>query len=315
MFKLDAKQKAPLVIPTGLISSEIAPFILKEMDTPSMEFKARGHQNIKFGNEMLTIGKDNFAVGARVGDLKAEYASEDFTFYLDTVAYVEGEKAAYYVSKAIANPTAEQEGFRMYLTLADADSVKAHATDKVNPYLDSDNNYRFLFRPAMRYGVDSLVVFNTRLNKKDVMETVKDTINIKSNAAAVNGFRFKLETILGESGVYRMVTNDGGAYVQMVGSNNDLVKAGKAGASVVTLAEAETPTSNGSINADDNTISVVAGEGNVTVYGAAGKTIIVSDVVGHNTTVIATSDAETISAPAGVVIVKVGEFVDKTVVK
>ncbi|WP_187117327.1 DUF6383 domain-containing protein, partial [Parabacteroides bouchesdurhonensis] len=68
------------------------------------------------------------------------------------------------------------------------------------------------------------------------------------------------------------------------------------------------------INADDNTISVVAGEGNVTVYGAAGKTIIVSDVVGHNTEVIATSDAETISAPAGVVIVKVGEFVKKTVV-
>ncbi|SEF59527.1 DUF6383 domain-containing protein [Parabacteroides chinchillae] len=76
----------------------------------------------------------------------------------------------------------------------------------------------------------------------------------------------------------------------------------------------DTPTGNESTEA--NTISVVAGEGNVTVYGAAGKKVIVSNVLGQKTTIVATSDSEVIAAPQGVVIVAVeGEAAVKAVVK
>ena len=322
---LDAQAKAPTLkgqkikenSPTPLAFASSAPaevepamFTITPMKTPAVLFNGRGHKTITFGNDMMTIGKGDFALAARVGDeLKAGYVSEDFTFYLDSVNYKDEEKASYYVSKAIANPTEEQEGFRMYLTLADKDSI----LKENNPYTYKSGEIRYLFRPAMRYGVDSLIVFNAKQNDDDVYEMVKDTINIDDNTAAVKGFRFQFETILGEDGSYLMKTDDNN-YVKMTGSDNALVSADKYAASKLTLAVAEIPTSNDAINADDNTISVVAGEGNVTVYGAAGKTIIVSDVVGHNTEVIATSDAETISAPAGVVIVKVGEFVKKTVV-
>ncbi|WP_102407185.1 DUF6383 domain-containing protein [Parabacteroides bouchesdurhonensis] len=79
------------------------------------------------------------------------------------------------------------------------------------------------------------------------------------------------------------------------------------------VADDEIATDNEVIEA--NTIKVVAGEGNVTVYGAAGKKVTVSDIVGHATTVIATSDAEVIPASAGVVIVKVDDATVKTVVE
>ncbi|SEF60735.1 DUF6383 domain-containing protein [Parabacteroides chinchillae] len=76
----------------------------------------------------------------------------------------------------------------------------------------------------------------------------------------------------------------------------------------------DTPTGNESTEA--NTISVVAGEGNVTVYGAAGKKVTVSNVLGQKTTIVATSDSEVIAAPQGVVIIAVeGEAAVKAVVK
>ncbi|RHJ93481.1 DUF6383 domain-containing protein [Parabacteroides bouchesdurhonensis] len=296
---LDAQAVAPALDTIALSATKIAPFVFNEMAAPAVNFNAEGHQVIKSGNDMLAIGKNNVAVVAQVGnELKAEYAEGDFTFYLDTVNYKAGETAAYYISKAIASDaeTKVLTGERMYLWAA-GDSAVANADT-----YQYTGKPRLVFRTAERYGVDSLVVSNFNATKGEIaLDTLK-------TAAKVNNFRFIFESDRDNDGSYFMKTAANG-YVSNV--NGFLVIDNNAKMST-TLVKAETPTSNGAIEA--NTISVVAGEGNVTVYGAAGKTIIVSDVVGHNTTVIATSDAETIPATSGVVIVKVGSEVVKTVV-
>ena len=77
-----------------------------------------------------------------------------------------------------------------------------------------------------------------------------------------------------------------------------------------------TPTANESIEAA-STISVVAGNGSVTVKGAEGKNVVITNVLGQTiaNTVVTSSEA-TISAPAGVVVVAVeGEAAVKAIVK
>ena len=76
------------------------------------------------------------------------------------------------------------------------------------------------------------------------------------------------------------------------------------------------PTANESIEAA-STISVVAGNGSVTVKGAEGKNVVITNVLGQTiaNTVVTSSEA-TIAAPAGVVVVAVeGETAVKAIVK
>lgn len=64
-------------------------------------------------------------------------------------------------------------------------------------------------------------------------------------------------------------------------------------------------------------IKVIAGEGNVTIAGAQGKKVVISNILGQvvaNTVV--SSDNATIAAPQGIVVVAVeGEEAVKAIVK
>jgi hypothetical protein len=76
-----------------------------------------------------------------------------------------------------------------------------------------------------------------------------------------------------------------------------------------------TATSNEEISA--NGVQVIAGNGNITIAGAAGKKVVIANILGQTVanTIIA-SDNATIAAPAGVVVVKVeGEAAVKAIVK
>ena len=314
---LDAQAVAPALDTIALASSsKVAPFVFKEMAAPAVNFKAEGHQVIKSGNDMLAIGKNNVAVVAQVGnELKAEFAEGDFTFYLDTVNYKAGETAAYYISKAIASDDAETKaltGERMYLWAAASDSV---ANNK--DVYEYTGKPRLMFRTAERYGVDSMFVSNFDAQAGAMsIDTVTLVAGTSKDATkgkllpGIKNFRFIFEADRDNEGSYFMKTanND---YVSNV--NGFLVLDNNAKMST-TLVTADTPTGNESTEA--NTISVVAGEGKVTVYGAAGKKVVVSNVLGQKTTIVATSDSEVIAAPQGVVIVAVeGEAAVKAVVK
>ena len=64
-------------------------------------------------------------------------------------------------------------------------------------------------------------------------------------------------------------------------------------------------------------VTVIAGEGNVTIAGAAGKKVVIANILGQTiANTVLTSDNATIAAPAGVVVVAVeGEAAVKAIVK
>ena len=77
----------------------------------------------------------------------------------------------------------------------------------------------------------------------------------------------------------------------------------------------EAPTANEDVEVSE--VTVIAGNGNVTVAGAQGKKVVISNILGQTVanTVIA-SDNATIAAPQGVVVVAVeGEEAVKAIVK
>ena len=79
--------------------------------------------------------------------------------------------------------------------------------------------------------------------------------------------------------------------------------------------ESRTPTANDAIEAEG--VSVIAGNGFVTVKGAEGKNVVITNVLGQQVanTVVSSSEA-TIAVPAGVVVVAVeGEAAVKAIVK
>ena len=80
-------------------------------------------------------------------------------------------------------------------------------------------------------------------------------------------------------------------------------------------AESSTPTANDNISASE--VSVVAGNGIVTIKGAEGKTVVISNVLGQTVAnTVLSSDKAEIAAPAGVVVVAVeGEAAVKAIVK
>jgi hypothetical protein len=84
---------------------------------------------------------------------------------------------------------------------------------------------------------------------------------------------------------------------------------------VFTLGATEAPTANEDVEVSE--VTVIAGNGNVTVAGAQGKKVVISNILGQTVanTVIA-SDNATIAAPQGVVVVAVeGEEAVKAIVK
>ena len=80
-------------------------------------------------------------------------------------------------------------------------------------------------------------------------------------------------------------------------------------------AEHSNPTANEGINTSE--VSVIAKEGEVVINGAAGKTVVITNVLGQTVaSTVLSSDNATISAPAGVVVVAVeGEAAVKAIVK
>ena len=83
---------------------------------------------------------------------------------------------------------------------------------------------------------------------------------------------------------------------------------------IVKLGEGDA-TANEAIAAENN-VAVIGGEGVVTVKGAAGKQVVVSNILGQEfANKVATSDEETFAAAVGVVVVRVDGEATKVVVK
>ena len=181
---------------------------------------------------------------------------------------------------------------------------KAYANDEISKkeyaeLIADENLYyksveRIKFVDAERLsGEDTLVIADEKYTGKDIED-------------------FKFKVTENEDGDYVLKAN--GNYVYVI--NGNLVygtDAKEAEAFVIEVTSA--PTANEGIATSE--VKVIAGEGNVTIAGAAGKKVVISNILGQvvaNTVV--SSDNATIAAPAGVVVVAVeGEAAVKAIVK
>ena len=116
---------------------------------------------------------------------------------------------------------------------------------------------------------------------------------------------------------------DGAVYVQCVSDGQYLkiineyvtLTTNESEAIAVNIPSTDAPTANDEITTSE--VKVIAGDGQITISGAAGKQVVVSNILGQvvaNT--VLTSDNVTIAAPQGVVVVAVeGEEAVKAIVK
>lgn len=275
---------------------------------------------------------DGFAALKAEGQiLKSSYSSDTLTMWLDTASTIFDEvMPLYYISSNAFTPEAKNNE-RNYLinpmniskaidaANEEAEEAGEETVENVYPFLNFANTYKTAFKAASPCGSDSLAMAGDTINVMQLnpaavafevaAEYGDEYYRIKSNLCTVNE-DYDAET----EGSLPYEETDPMYLAQL---NNVLFWTPYTeDAEIFVINRASAPTANeGAIGAA--TITVLAKEGAVEVLGAAGKKVVVSNILGQvvANTVIA-SDAATIAVPAGVVVVAVeGEAAVKAIVK
>ncbi|WP_456088051.1 DUF6383 domain-containing protein [Parabacteroides sp.] len=254
-----------------------------------------------------------FAVIKRTGlELKAAATDNDFVLGLDT-AYVnrpDNYRYAYYITKPVDTAKVGAFDTKAYM-VSYADSI-VHNSDTVKYNQDGLTRIGFVHANRVEFGNnDSLAI------AKPAAKTA-DTLNIVDKKGITPAtWAFPIDE--DNEGYYRIEVKPADSktektYVSYL--NGVLVLGNKEQAQLFAINDTDlTPTDNEKIATSE--VTVIAGEGQVTVAGAAGKKVVVSNVLGQviaNTVI--TSDNAVIAAPQGVVVVAVeGEEAVKAIVK
>ena len=251
------------------------PFEIIDLDAaPSLAADSK-HMTFEATNSIGFIASDenNNAVLAKetaalwVDSVNAEgYATPKFFISYAGKMMTTAKKFEEIVDKAYANDEISKKEY-------------AELTADENLYYKSVERIKFVDAERLS-GEDTLVIADEKYTGKDIED-------------------FKFKVTENEDGDYVLKAN--GNYVYVI--NGNLVygtDAKEAEAFVIEVTSA--PTANEGIATSE--VKVIAGEGNVTIAGAAGKKVVISNILGQvvaNTVV--SSDNATIAAPAGVVVV------------
>ncbi|WP_301842633.1 DUF6383 domain-containing protein [uncultured Parabacteroides sp.] len=254
-----------------------------------------------------------FAVIKRTGlDLKAAATDNDFVLGLDT-AYVNrpnNYRYAYYITKPVDTAKVGAFDTKAYM-VSYADSV-AHNSDTVKYNQDGLTRIGFVHANRVEFGNnDSLAIAKPAAKSTD-------TLNIVDKKGITPAtWAFPIDE--NNEGYYRIevapaANKTDKTYVSYL--NGVLVLGNKEQAQLFAINDTDlTPTDNEKIATSE--VTVIAGEGQVTIAGAAGKKVVISNILGQvvANTVIA-SDNAVIAAPQGVVVVAVeGEEAVKAIIK
>ena len=196
------------------------------------------------------------------------------------------------------------------VTLADSVANAANKTEETKFTYENRKYTRLAFVDGIHRG-DSLIILSSKFT--GTKNAANDTIDLSKNAFVEGAWQF------------RLTGNEGAEFYIEGAKNNSFIRLIN-GVAVLTddITDAErfninktdkTPVSNEGINAAE--VSVIAGNGIVTIKGAAGKNVVITNVLGQTiANTVLSSDNATISAPAGIVVVAVeGEAAVKAIVK
>ena len=192
-----------------------------------------------------------------------------------------------------------------------------HVTDKdaVIPsfYISKNDNFLFHAQDSVNY-----YVADGKYDKGEMRE-----IAVKADDVNTLGGldRFKVQIVLADDTddlyVVRSLTSNSEAARYLYAVNDKLTwTSAKSRALKFNIVEG-VPTSNESIADAAEGVKVIAGNGTVEIQGAAGKNVVITNVLGKVVaSTVLTSDNATIAAPAGIIVVAVdGEEAVKAVVK
>ena len=222
-------------------------------------------------------------------------AAEDLTFWLDTV-HSDRNVPSFYILK---------NGAYMF-----------NATDSANYYTPRGND-----RFSIENGADKLIFKTGELVTSDTLRTTVDgrSVLVAEEDNAPKGIKgglenFQFQIIQAEAGSDEYVIRQNGWYVCQLNNYFTLLP-NKDLALRFVIEKQAAPTANEGIEVSG--VKVIAGNGQITIMGAAGKQVVVSNILGK---VVATqtiaSDNATIAVPAGIVAVAVeGEAAVKAIVK
>ena len=286
---------------------------------PSLAAKPR---HASFDNMLGSINYQLNKNGFNEGILSAE----SMIFWLDT-ADSKAKTPSFYISKGIEVAEGEEKPAERMFMFNPTDSLHYFVEGSAQQYTDEKyylegsgkSEPKVIFRPAILTGVDTI----TTTVKGETVKVVKELNDDKSvkSTDRLDAFKFNITLAEGDDEYFvssQRKDKEGDfyktAYVYalngMLGLTTNPEKA-----MVFTLGT-EVPTANESIDAKESSIVVVAGNGVVTIQGAAGETAYVRTVLGQTVAeTVLTSDNATIAAPAGVVFVTVGNETVKVAVK
>lgn len=290
----------------GDVAIDAVPYIIKDADAVKSYLSAEQlgasleakEQHVAFKSTTggyLSMNEDAEGVVA----IKTA-ADEDLTFWLDT-ADIDATLPSFFISKGVKD--AEE---RMFMYFAE-DSADYYIN---NPHYRFDNgSVKMIFKAGTLTNSDTLA---TTVNGKAVNVSVKP--NADGTLGGLNNFKFQIfKANEGDDDAYVIRCKENNEYLT---STNGLLTLGNRADAIKVYAEfQEAPTANEGVEVA--VIKVIAGEGNVTIAGAQGKKVVISNILGQvvaNTVV--SSDNATIAAPQGIVVVAVeGEEAVKAIVK
>ena len=228
----------------------------------------------------------------------ATAASEDLTFWLDTV-HSDSTIPSFYIMK---------NGAFMYNAADSAHYYNDRGNYRFNLENKKDSYAKLIFKAGEFVTSDTI---RTTVNGQSVLVAEKDNApkNIKGGL-----HKFHFQIIRAEEGSDEYVIRQDGKYVGLY-NNYFYMVADKDAAYRFVIEKQAAPTANEGIEVSE--VKVIAGNGQITIMGAAGKKVVVSNILGK---VVASqtisSDNATIAVPAGIVAVAVeGEAAVKAVVK
>lgn len=227
----------------------------------------------------------------------ANVAAEDLTFWLDTV-HSDQNIPSFYILK---------NGAFMYNA---ADSADYNIVNKERFEIDKVAD-KLIFKAGELVTSDTL---RTMVDGQSVLVAEKDNAPLKIKGGLKN---FQFQIVQSEKGSDEYVIRQlNGGYQYVCQVNNYLTLTDDKDAAYRFVIEKQAaPTANEGIEVSE--VKVIAGNGQITIMGAAGKQVVVSNILGK---VVAnqmiTTDNATIAVPAGIIAVAVeGEAAVKAIVK
>ena len=215
---------------------------------------------------------------------------------------------SFYISKGI-----EGSAERAYL-FHPQDSVDYYAAtgNYDREYMWNDEDVKAIFKVGTINATRDTIATMIKGEQKNVAVKADDN----GVLGGLNNFKFQIVLADDEDDLY-VVRSLSGNYERYLYAVNEKLTwtADKAQAMKFTITEGD-PTANEAIANEVEGVKVIAGNGTVEIQGAAGKNVVIANILGKvvaSTTL--TSDNQTINVPAGIVVVTVDGEAVKAVVR